>query len=759
MKLRVGFILWFCCTNAFASDLQYVRVQLEWKYQFEFAGFIAAKELGYYREVGLDVDLVEYEPSVDNILSLMQGDADYVVHNSNLVVHGGHIAPFVVLATYFQRSPLIFVTHPSIRSPSDLIGKRIMGTTDEFRYSSLALLLNHFYVNSTNSDIREHTFVIDDFIQGKVDAMSAFRSNQLYELDRLGVAYNVLDPADYGFVSSAVSVLATQESVVANPEQTQAFVAATNRGWEYALNNVDHIISLIIQRYSQQKTAPALRYEAAVTEQMMQLDLFPLGATSDELGQRIFRQLKRSGLLHADEQYKQYTLDSFLAKLGKQMQLSPVQRQYLLDKGELVACIQGDNLPLEAIQSQAYVGIVAELMQETFRRDVPVPLRVHPIVAGESWQEALTRGRCDFVSMAVASGNDANFAFSREYLQQPLLLATSIDTLFVSDLYRLSQRTIGTVHDQSLLERLRATYPELKFVPQKDPRTGLTAVANGELFGYVDESSVIANQIQKTYSDSLKIGATLDQGMGFSMAVGQGNTELLEILDNVAARISSDELAIQRAYNNWVSVRNETAFDYTLFWQIFAGVAVVGAFLFMNNLRLRRLSQQLLTMSVTDALTGVGNRARADQLLRSAHRNLKKGASTFGVILCDIDHFKTINDTYGHQVGDVVLKEFTEVLAASLRSDAKVCRWGGEEFLILINDTDEHGLKALANRLHAAISETTFSSGFEVTASFGFGMLDPNVSIDRNLTRIDAALYQAKKLGRNCAVAAHVAEA
>lgn len=756
MKLKLGIVLLFMCTGAFANDLQYVRVQLEWKYQFEFAGFIAAKELGYYREVGLDVDLVEYEPAVDNILSLIQGDADYVVHNSNLVVHGGHIAPVVVLATYFQRSPLIFVTHPSIRTPGDLVGKRIMGTTDEFRYSSLALLLNHFYVNSTNSDVREHTFSIDDFIQGKVDAMSAFRSNQLYELDRLGVSYNVIDPADYGFVSSAVSVLATQNAVVQNPEQTQRFVEATNRGWQYALDNVDEVINMILERYSQQKSAEALRYEAAVSEQMMQLDLFPLGATSDELGQRIFKQLKRSGLLHADEQYKQYTLDTLLAKLGQEMQLSPSQRQYVLDKGELIACIQGDNLPLEAFQSQAYVGIVAELLQAAFRRDVPVPLRVHPVASGESWQEALSLGRCDFVSMAVANGKDKNFSYSREYLQQPLLLATSIDTLFVSDLHRLSQRTIGTVNDEPILERLRATYPELKFVPQDDSRDALTAVANGELFGYIDESSVIANQIQKTYSDSLKIGATLGQGIGFAMAVAQGNNELLEILDGVAARISSDELAIQRAYNNWVSVRNETAFDYTLFWQIFAGVAVAGAFLFINNLRLRRLSHQLLTMSITDSLTGVGNRARADQLLRSAHRDLKKGAPGCGLILCDIDHFKTINDTHGHQVGDVILKEFAATLLSAMRSDAEICRWGGEEFLILIRETDEHGLQVLADRLRTCIAETTFSAGLKVTASFGFGMQNPNISIDRNITNIDDALYQAKNSGRNCAVAADI---
>lgn len=277
----------------------------------------------------------------------------------------------------------------------------------------------HFYVNSTNSDVREHTFSIDDFIQGKVDAMSAFRSNQLYELDRLGVSYNFIDPADYGFVSSAVSVLATQNAVVQNPEQTQRFVEATNRGWQYALDNVDEVINMILKRYSQQKSAEALRYEAAVSEQMMQLDLFPLGATSDQLGQRIFKQLKRSGLLHADEQYKQYTLDTLLAKLGKELQLSPSQRQYVLDKGELIACIQGDNLPLEAFQSQADVGILAELLQAAFRRDVPVPLRVHPVASGESWQEALSLGRCDFVSMAVANGKDKTFSTAESIYSSP----------------------------------------------------------------------------------------------------------------------------------------------------------------------------------------------------------------------------------------------------------------------------------------------------------------------------------------------------
>jgi len=168
---------------------------------------------------------------------------------------------------------------------------------------------------------------------------------------------------------------------------------------------------------------------------MMQLDLFPLGATSDELGQRTFRQLKRSGLLANEETYQQLSLDSLLAKLDIEFQMTPSQREFLFDKGELEACVSADQLPLEAMSAGKYVGIIADLMSQAFARDLPIPLSVHALEPDETWQNDLSNGHCDFRTMVVPSGEDPRFSFTEDFFQQPLVMATTTDTLFVNDLY------------------------------------------------------------------------------------------------------------------------------------------------------------------------------------------------------------------------------------------------------------------------------------------------------------------------------------
>ncbi len=127
--------------SPWAVGAEKVRLQLEWHYQFEYAGFIAAREKGFYREAGLDVDIIEYQPGHDVIERVLDNQVEFGIHNAALVLSDGEVAPVVMLATYLQRSPLVLITQPDIRRPSDLLGKRIMGTTNEFRYSSLALML------------------------------------------------------------------------------------------------------------------------------------------------------------------------------------------------------------------------------------------------------------------------------------------------------------------------------------------------------------------------------------------------------------------------------------------------------------------------------------------------------------------------------------------------------------------------------------------------------------------------------------------
>ncbi len=116
------------------DDLEKVSLQLDWVYQYEYAGFIAAKEKGYYSEVGLDVELKEYHSGIDIIDEVMSHRVNYGINNTSIIINKTGVVPIALLATYMQHSPLIFVSSVDITNSHDFLGKRIMGTSDELKH-------------------------------------------------------------------------------------------------------------------------------------------------------------------------------------------------------------------------------------------------------------------------------------------------------------------------------------------------------------------------------------------------------------------------------------------------------------------------------------------------------------------------------------------------------------------------------------------------------------------------------------------------
>ncbi|MFN2258044.1 MAG: GGDEF domain-containing protein, partial [Desulfuromonadaceae bacterium] len=154
-------------------------------------------------------------------------------------------------------------------------------------------------------------------------------------------------------------------------------------------------------------------------------------------------------------------------------------------------------------------------------------------------------------------------------------------------------------------------------------------------------------------------------------------------------------------------------------------------------------------LSITDPLTGLFNRLKLDEELKHEHTRYERYGHKFAVILFDIDHFKRINDTYGHLSGDKVLQEFSALSKSHLRDTDVLGRWGGEEFLIVAPGTDSDGAINLAEKLRQAIAEFDFTHVGTVTASFGVAVIQEHEESDRLLKRMDEALYQAKEQGRN----------
>ncbi|HDY85953.1 MAG TPA: transporter substrate-binding domain-containing protein, partial [Methylophaga sp.] len=501
-----------------AAPLEKVSLQLDWKYQFEFAGFIMAKEKGFYNDVGLDVELREYKEGIDIVDSVLSRQSNYGIYNSSVVVSDGKLKPTILMATYYQKSPLIFVTSKDIKQPSDLVGKRIMGTTDELKYSSLALMLDHFFINKKNARLLEHSFNINDFIEHKVDAMSAFRTNQLFELDQLNIPYNIIDPADYGFSMSAVNLFTSYSEALSHPERSRYFIDASNKGWAYALAHPQETIDVIYNHYSKEKSLDALTYEAEVTRKMMLLDFFEIGATNQELTVRAVNQLQYSGLLDKSEKLSTFIFQNALHEFGSGVHFSDEQMKYLQNKKEIRLCISPDWLPFEAIKDGKYIGITADVISK-FRKQLPIPITLIPT---KDWTTSLLKAKareCDIFSLAASTPERLKYMdFTQPYIDLPIALATKMNTLFVNDISEVKDQKLGVVKGYVIGELLRNKIPDINVVEVASISDGLARVESGELYGYIDNLMVLANSIQKEFAGVLKISSRLDENIKLSMA-------------------------------------------------------------------------------------------------------------------------------------------------------------------------------------------------------------------------------------------------
>ncbi len=160
-------------------------------------------------------------------------------------------------------------------------------------------------------------------------------------------------------------------------------------------------------------------------------------------------------------------------------------------------------------------------------------------------------------------------------------------------------------------------------------------------------------------------------------------------------------------------------------------------------------NRQLEELVVRDRLTGLYNRTKLDEVLEYEFNRSKRYNTVFGVIMVDIDFFKKVNDTHGHQAGDTVLCEFANLLQDNSRETDTVGRWGGEEFLIVVENINKDAILMLAEKLRVSVDEYEFSIVKHKTASFGVSIYQTGDEINKIIARADLALYKAKSAGRN----------
>ena len=173
--------------------------------------------------------------------------------------------------------------------------------------------------------------------------------------------------------------------------------------------------------------------------------------------------------------------------------------------------------------------------------------------------------------------------------------------------------------------------------------------------------------------------------------------------------------------------------------------------------QLRDLNMRLELLARTDLLTGLANRWEMTHRMEAEHSRMQRHGSELALILGDVDHFKQVNDTYGHQCGDAVLRNVAAVMQAHLRAEDLCARWGGEEFMILLPETGAEAARNVAQKLGELVRDTPTrwnDRAVTVTMSFGIASVLPGSDLDKAISTADDALYAAKSQGRDRAVSA-----
>lgn len=526
--LRLGLALLLvqllCLSEAMAAEK--MRLQLRWLPQFQFAGYYMALEKGFYAQAGLEVEIHPGGPGTPNPLDLLlQGDTDFAIANSGLVIARMQGKPLVALAAIMQSSPVAWIVRgdSDIYTPQDLAGKRVM-LMPAPESAELLITLAREGVDRDQLQLQPTSFNPQDLIDGNTDAYDGYISNEPFWLQQQQVPYRLINPREYG-VNFYNDVLTTREALLQQrPAQVEAFIQASLRGWQYALDNIGESVRLIHQRYAPDKSLEHLRFEAEQLKKLIMPELVQLGHMNPGRWQAIAQSYLDLGMAEGPIE-----LDGFIYK-----------RKVATDYSLLYQVLGGALLAL------LLVGAVA-------------------------------------------------LRFAR--LTQKLRLEVS--------------------RRQQAEQELRS-----------------------------------------------------------------------------------------------------------------------------SNLQLERLAN-------TDRLTGQWSRLKIEELAHNEIKQAERYGFPLALMFLDIDRFKSVNDQYGHDVGDCVLSGVAHRIKAHLRDADSLCRWGGEEFIVLMPHTNLDQACLIAEKLRALIAAEPLTGTISVTASFGVAQWQPGQSLGELVHCADLMLYRAKKLGRN----------
>ncbi len=339
-------LLLFVCLLILTSLVQAqekISLQLKWHHQFQFAGYYAAKALGYYRDAGLDVDIVEADTDKDPVQNVLDGHAQYGVGTNDLLLLRNAGKPLVVLAVVFQHSPYVLITsqRDANQSIHDLIGKRVMISPHAYE---LIAYLKKEGIDTKQLNLQPYSFDVQDLVKNKTDAYAGYITNDVFALEQKNFPYAAYTARSAGIDFYGDNLFTTEHEIERHPMRVKAFREASLKGWRYAMRYPVETVDLMIQAHLVPATSrQKLLFEAHAMEALIQPALVEVGYMSIDRWQHVADIYSSFGLMSAHTD-----LNAFLYNPQQQYSLYKL----LLDLGVLLLILV---VPIAAFLIRRYV--------------------------------------------------------------------------------------------------------------------------------------------------------------------------------------------------------------------------------------------------------------------------------------------------------------------------------------------------------------------------------------------------------------------
>lgn len=578
--------------SSFGSSvsLEKVSLQLNWKNQFEFAGYYMAKEKGFYKDEGLDVDISEYNNTVELSKSVTQNKHAFAIGYSGAVLDAINTNDIVFLSAVFQSSPYVLVSLKSsgIKSIKDFKNKKIMIDAESKQNTAFISMLHANGVSFKEMSIQEPIFKVDSLIKGDADIAAWYLSNEVYMLDKMGIEYDIWDPKDYGFDFYSDLLFTSKKELQDSPQTLESFRAASLRGWEYAFDHIDETVNVILKKYNtQNKSEGALLYEARVLKKLTYSSDKKLGVIEKEKIQRLLDIYNLLGL------YKNNgNIDELIYKTSNKFSLTHKESQYLQKKKIIKICVDPNWMPLDSINKDGqHVGMAADILK-IITKNSAIEFELVPTDEWATSMQLAQQRKCDIFPMDMETpSRKAYMDFTAPYVSFPMVIATKSSEVFIDNIQAMNEKKVSLVKGYAFVELLKVKYPLIKIVEVDNLKQGIKFIREGKVDGHLEPLISLAYTLREEGITDVKIAGKFDDLWSLSIATRSDEPILKTIMQKALDSIEDED--IQHIYNKWLAVKFEERTDYTLIYKMLAVLILIASFGTWRYYEIHKISKLL----------------------------------------------------------------------------------------------------------------------------------------------------------------------